>query len=34
MIRLHVGQYFLHQELVGGAGAAGTTGEAGAVAAV
>ncbi len=29
--RLHVGQYFHHQELVGGVGAAGATGAKGAV---
>ncbi len=29
--RLHVGQYLLHQELVGGVGAAGAVGATGAV---
>ena len=29
--RLHVGQYLLHQELVGGVGAAGAAGPTGAV---
>ncbi len=32
--RLHVGQYFLHQELLGGVGAALATGAAGATGAV